>query len=439
MKRHKAEFLTLQFSGINGSLKSRLFPADATKALVEEGFGFDGSSIAGFVDINQCDLVAKPDPTTFSILPWTSGTKKSARMLCDVYFPDGKPFDGDPRFILKRVAKESTDMGFVPFFGAEVEFSLFNKEKSPIDYAAYMDYIPLDMAENFKMELFYFLRQLSLRPEVAHHETGPGQNELNFGHAEALRSADNVAVFKQAVKILASQHNLIASFMAKPLFGYGAHGAHRHVSLCSSSGKNLFYDKNSPNFLSKLARFFVGGLLAHAKALSAIVSPTVNSYKRFVPGLEAPIYLAWGWNNRSLLVKIPTYFPKNPAASRIEYRGVDSSSNPYLDHAVILKAGLDGIKKKMDPGVAVSENLYHMSKERIKELELATLPSSLGDAINELKKDEVVKEALGEYCYQRFAKLKESEWKEYLAEIERTGDPGIQISEWELNRYLLHS
>jgi len=439
-KRQKVKFLTLQFSDINGSLRSRLFPAEATKSLIEEGFGFDGSSIAGFVDIDQCDLVAKPDPTTFSILPWTTGSKKSARMLCDVYYPDGKPFDGDPRFILKRVAKESIGMGFIPFFGAEAEFSLFNQDKSPIDYAAYMEYMPLDMAEALKMELFHSLRQLGLRPEVAHHETGPGQNEINFGHDQALRSADNVVVFKQAVKVLASHHNLIASFMAKPLFGYGAHGAHRHVSLCDSrSGKNLFFAKKSANFLSNLARFFVGGLLAHARALSAVVSPTVNSYKRFVPGLEAPIYLTWGWNNRSVLAKIPTYFPKNPRASRIEYRGVDSSSNPYLDHAAILKAGLDGIKKKLDPGPVVLENVYRMSKEKITELRISSLPTSLGEAVNELRKDRVVQDALGEYCYQRFSRLKEAEWKEYLAAIEQTGDPGTKISEWELNRYFLTS
>jgi glutamine synthetase len=438
IRKEKVAFLTLQFADILGTVRSRLFPAEDAKSLLEEGFGFDGSSITGFVGIDQSDLVAKPDPRTYRVLPWTSGAKKSGRMICDVYWPDDRPFEGDPRFILKRVHRECEEMGYTAIIGPEVEFSLLREsDRKPIDVARYMDYLPYDLAENLKMELFYALRQLGLHPSVAHHEIGPGQNEINIECCEPLDCADNVVAFKQAVKILAGENGMIGTFMAKPLFGYGAHGAHAHVSLRKShSGRNLFFDEKSSDHLSDLARFFVGGLIAHAKALSAIVSPTVNSYKRLVPGLEAPTYLTWGWANRSVLVKIPKYFPDNPDAARIEYRGPDASYNPYLAFAVILKAGLDGVKNQIDPGPPVSENVYRLSKERLQELKISSLPASLGAAVDELKKDLIVQEALGEYSYRKYVELKEKEFEEYLAEIERTGDPGPNISDWELNRYL---
>ena len=434
-------FLTLQFVDILGNVRSRLFPAEDGKSLLEEGFGFDGSSITGFVDIDQSDLVAKPDPRTYCVLPWTSGAKKSARMMCDVYWPDGRRFDGDPRSILKRVQEECAGMGYTAMFGPEVEFSLLRElDKKPIDFAGYMDYLPYDLAEDLKMELFYTLRQLGLRPSVAHHEIGPGQNEINIECSEPVDCADKVVAFKQAVKIVAKQRGVIATFMAKPLYGYGAHGAHVHVSLRRShDDRNLFFDEKSSDHLSDLARFFVGGLLAHAKALSAVVSPTVNSYKRLVPGLEAPTYLTWGWANRSVLVKIPKYFPEKPDAERIEFRGPDSSYNPYLAFAVVLKAGLDGVENEIDPGPPITQNVYRLSKQMIQELKISSLPSSLGAALEELKKDVVVQQALGEYSYRRYVELKEKEFREYLDEIAHTGDPGPKISEWELNRYLLSS
>jgi len=441
LSKERVRFLTLQFVDILGNVRSRLFPAEDARSLLEEGYGFDGSSIAGFVEIERSDLVAKPDPNTYCILPWTSGSKKSGRMTCDVYWPDSRPFDGDPRFILKRAQQECEEMGYTAIFGPEVEFSLFKEsDRKPIDFARYMDYLPYDLAEDLKMELFFALRQLGLRPSVAHHEIGPGQNEINIECCEPLDCADKVVAFKQAVKILAGRNGMIGTFMAKPLFGYGAHGAHVHVSLRKlHSSRNLFFDEKSSDHLSDTARFFVGGLLAHAKALSAVVSPTVNSYKRLVPGLEAPVYLTWGWANRSVLVKVPSYFPENPGAARIEFRGPDSSYNPYIAFAAILKAGLDGVRNKIDPGPPTSENVYRLSKERIQELKISSLPRSLGAAIDELRKDVVVQEALGEHSYRRYVELKEREYKEYLAEIERTGDPGPNISDWELNRYLISS
>jgi len=441
ISKEKVKFLTLQFVDILGNVRSRLFPEEDAKSLLDEGFGFDGSSIAGFVEIDRSDLIAKPDPRTYRVLPWTSGIKKSGRMICDIFWPDGKPFDGDPRFILKRVQEECRGMGYTAIFGPEVEFSLFREtDGKPIDYARYMDYLPYDLAEDLKMELFYALRQLGLHPSVAHHEIGPGQNEINIECCEPVDCADNVVAFKQAVKIIAKQSGMIGTFMAKPLFGYGAHGAHVHASLRKlRSGSNLFFDEKSSDHLSDLAKFFAGGLLAHAKALSAIVAPTVNSYKRLVPGLEAPIYLTWGWANRSVLVKVPKYFPGKPSATRIEFRGPDSSCNPYLAFAAVLKAGLDGVKNEIDPGPPLSQNVYRLSKERIQELKISSLPSSLGAALGELKKDPVIQEALGEYSYRRFVELKEKEYKEYLGEIERTGDPGPNISEWELNKYLISS
>jgi glutamine synthetase len=439
IKKEKAQFVTLQFTDLLGRVRSRLFPVYRAEEIFDDGFAFDGSSITGFVDISESDMVARPDPSTFVVLPWTSGDEKSIMMFCDCHHPNGQPFEGDPRHILRRAIDDCSKMGFKPEVGPEEEFTLLNEsDRKPLDYALYMDYAPYDPAEPFKMELLHALTQLGLRPEVAHHEIGPGQNEVNFEHSDALSSADHVLMFKQAVKILAKKHGMIATFMPKPFFGYGAHGAHRHVSLQDAdSGRNLFFDKKAPKYLSSTARMFIGGLLAHAKAISAFASPTVNSYKRLVPGLEAPIYLTWGWGNRSVLVKVPSYFPRNPAAARVEFRGTDSSSNPYIEYATILKAGLDGIKNSIDPGPDVSENVYHMSPEKVRELNISVLPNSLGEALEALKKDRLVQEALGEYAYTKYVKLKEAEWKDYQAEIERTGDPGIQISDWELNKYLL--
>jgi glutamine synthetase len=441
IRKEKAKFLTLQLTDLLGRTRSRLFPADSAQSILQDGFAFDGSSITGFMDISESDMVARPDPTTLKVLPWTAGDEKSVQMTCDVHRPNGKPFEGDPRFILRRAIDECRKMGFVPMIGPEEEFTLLNEaDRKPVDYALYMDYQPYDPAEAFKMELLLVLRGLGLQPEVAHHEIGPGQNEINFQYSDALSSADHLLLFKQAVKILAKKRGMIATFMAKPFFGYGAHGAHRHVSLRDlKSGRNLFFDKKAPKFLSSTAQMFIGGILNHARSLSALAAPTVNSYKRLVPGLEAPIYLTWGWGNRSVLVKVPAYFPRSASAARIEFRGTDSSSNPYLDFSGVLMAGLDGIKRSADPGPDVSENVYHMSKERVRELGIGLLPSSLHDALDDFKKDPLMRETLGEYAYTRYIKLKETEWAEYEAEIGRTGDPGIQISEWELNRYLLTS
>ena len=441
VRKENAQFLTLQLTDLLGRTRSRLFPAETADSIMEDGFAFDGSSITGFMEISESDMVARPDPATIKVLPWTSTNEKSLQMTCDVYRPNGKPFEGDPRFILRRAIDECKKMGFVPMIGPEEEFTLLNEtNRQPVDYALYMDYEPYDPAEAFKMELLLVLRELGLQPEVAHHEIGPGQNEINIQYADALTSADHLLLFKQAVKILAKKRGMIATFMAKPFFGYGAHGAHRHVSLQDvKSGRNLFFDKKAPKYLSKTARMFIGGILNHARALSALAAPTVNSYKRLVPGLEAPIYLTWGWGNRSVLVKVPAYFPRSAGAARIEFRGTDSSSNPYLDFAGVLRAGLDGIKRSVDPGPDVSENVYHMSEERVRELNIGLLPSSLHDALHDFKKDSLMRETLGEYAYSRYIQLKEAEWAEYQAEIGRTGDPGIQISQWELNKYLLSS
>jgi glutamine synthetase len=437
VEREGIGFVHLQFVDIHGSVKSRVAPADALPVILKEGMPFDGSSIAGFVNIEESDLVARPDLSTFTVLPWTNGSRKSGRFICDVFNPDGTPFQGDPRYLLKVALQEADEMGFHVNAGPEVEFCLFKSNGTePLDRGAYMDYLPFDEAEDLKEELIVQIKKMGIESEIAHHETAPGQNEIVFRYVEALKAADNVVTFKLAARMLAISRGWIATFMPKPIFGAGANGQHIHMSLIDKeTGGSVFFDHDSPDGFSDRCKHFIGGLLSHAKAMSAIAACTVNSYKRLVPGLEAPIYITWGRGNRSVLVRVPNYYPKEEKSTRVEYRGPDGSCNPYLAMAAMIKAGVDGIRAKSDPGEPIQENVYRFTPRDLKKHKIQNLPSSLGEALEELRKDPIVQSALGSHTFPIFYKIKMKEWEEYLEMISREGDPGTRISQWEMARY----
>lgn len=441
IKREGIEFVHLQFVDLHGSVKSRVTPADWLPVILEEGMPFDGSSIAGFVDIERSDLVARPDLSTFTFLPWTIGSRKSGRFICDVFNPDGAPFEGDPRYLLKAVLQEAAEMEFHVNAGPEVEFCLFKSDGTePLDRGAYMDYLPFDEAEDLKEELIVEIKNMGIESEIAHHETAPGQNEITFRYEEALKAADNVVTFKLAARMLAISRGWMATFMPKPMFGAGANGQHIHVSLIDKkTGSAVFFDGNSPDGLSDRCKQFIGGLLSHAKALSAIAACTVNSYKRLVPGLEAPIYITWGRGNRSVLVRVPNYYPNDEKSTRVEYRGPDGSCNPYLAMAAMIKAGMEGIEAKADPGEPIQENVYRFTPQDLRKQKIQSLPSSLGEALEELKKDPTIQSALGPHTFPIFCKIKMREWEEYLEMISTEGDPGPRISQWEMTRYFKSS
>lgn len=437
VRKEDIKFVQFQFVDIHGSIKSRVAPVEALPVILQEGVPFDGSSIPGFVTIEQSDLVARPDLSTFTVLPWADGPGKSARFICDVFNPDDTAFEGDPRYLLRKALREAGDRGFRVYAGPEVEFCLFQSNGSePLDTGAYMDYLPSDAGEGFKEELIINIKRMGIESEIAHHETAPGQNEVTFRYQEALKAADNVISFRLAVRILAHSKGLKATFMPKPIFGAGANGMHVHMSLADKeTGRNVFFDGNSAEGLSDQCRYFIGGLLGHARGMSAVGACTVNSYKRLVPGLEAPVYICWGRGNRSVLVRVPNYYPKEEKSTRAEYRGSDGSGNPYLVMAMMIRAGLEGIDKNHDPGKPIQENVYRFTAYDMRKHRIASLPGTLGEALDELKKDLTIQSALGPHTYAAFHGIKMKEWNEYLEVISREGDPGIRISPWEMARY----
>lgn len=431
-KQGNVKFIQLQFTDLNGMIKAVTIPISKLPESLEKGVWFDGSSINGFTRICESDMYLKLDSSTYAVLPWENSGNNTARIICDVYMPDGKPFEGDPRYILKKAIKEAEELGFDYNVGPELEFFLFkpreDNELAPIthDVAGYFDYSPRDLAGDVRKEIILALELLGMEVETSHHEVAPGQHEISFKYGDALTQADRCITFKHAVKSIANKHGLYATFMPKPIFGQNGSGMHVHQSLFDiKTKKNSFYDADDKYNLSEVAKSFVAGQLKHVKAFCAITSPTVNSYKRLVSGYEAPVYICWAKVNRSSLIRIPRYSPGREQSTRCEIRCPDPSNNPYLAFAVMLKAGLDGIKNNLVPPTPVEENIYQFDDCKLKEMEIDTLPGSLGEAIAELEKSKVIQEALGPHTYPIYLKAKKAEWEDYK----------IQVTKWELDKY----
>jgi glutamine synthetase len=441
-KEHNVRFVQMQFTDIIGAVKSVTIPLHQLADSTVHGTWFDGSSIEGFTRIAESDQYLKPDMDTFAEIPWQPGhgslgagpmgSRGTARVICDVFTPNGEPFAGDPRFILKRQLERAKKLGYIWNAGPELEFFLFRREDGelkplPHDEAGYFDF-STDLAQEVRQDMVNALEAFGIRVEAAHHEVAPGQHEIDFQYADGLRTADNAATFKFTLKAIAQLHGLYATFMPKPIFGINGSGMHTHQSLWDIGKEvNAFAEADSKYGLSLLARQYMAGILAHARGMIAVLAPLVNSYKRLVPGYEAPTYLTWGRINRSALIRVPKVSPgRSIEATRCEVRCPDPSSNTYLAFACMLAAGLDGIDKGMELGDPVEESLYEMTPERIREMGIKELPGTLSEALDELEKDDVIREALGEHVFSRFVEAKRSEWDEY-----RT-----QVTAWELDRYL---
>ena len=421
--------IELHFSDLHGNIKSVTIPAKRATEALTKGIWFDGSSIEGFTRICESDMFLKPDRDTYAVLPWTNGEK--ARFICDVYTHQGKPFEGDPRGILKKMVEKGKSLGYEYMAGPEIEFFLFksngNGELVPHDSGGYFDFSPMDLASEIRKEIIYDLEKFGIEVEAGHHEVGKGQHEIDFRYGKAVETADRTLTLKYVIKSVALKYGLIANCMPKPIYKHAGSGMHVHQSFNDiKTGENLFYDEKDPYNLSGLAKHFVAGQLKHAKALSAVVSPTVNSYKRLVAGYEAPVYISWACTNRSALIRIPKILPGAKKAARCELRCPDPSANPYLAFSVMLAAGLDGIENKLTLPKPVEENIYHLEEATLAERNIERLPSSLIEAINELKKDKLILDSLGKHTSEMYLKAKEEEWLEY----------SMQITDWELKKYM---
>jgi glutamine synthetase len=433
-------FVSLQFTDIMGVVKNVHIPFHKFGDAVEHGLWFDGSSVEGFARIHESDMYLDPDLDTFGIIPWERGSANAtAKVICDVYTPDGEPFAGDPRAVLRRQLERAQEMGFRYLTGPELEFFMLrrspsssddglpNVEPLPHDQAGYFDFT-MDEAANVRKEMVEALEELGIVVEASHHEVAIGQHEIDFKYDDAMRTADNAVTFRTTLKAIAQQHGLYATFMPKPFHGINGNGMHTHQSLWSLDRKtNLFHDPSDEYQLSATARSFMAGLLAHARGMIAVLAPLVNSYKRLVPGYEAPVYISWARINRSALIRIPQATRGRPEATRLELRCPDPSCNPYLAFAAMLAAGLDGIERNLELARPVEENLYHFDDTMIRKQGVRTLPGSLEEALEEFSNDEVIQSALGPHVCEWFLEAKRAEWNDY-----RT-----QVTPWELERYLM--
>ncbi len=431
------EFIRFWFTDIEGVLKSFAVGKEELEGALEEGMGFDGSSITGFNAIEESDMIAMPDPSTYNLLPWRDdageGKGNVARMFCDVLKPGGEPYEGDPRFIMKKALARADDMGFDTFnLGPELEFFYFASDEvgedgQPVilDKGGYFDLTTLDAASDLRRDTVNALKALGIPIEYTHHEVGPSQHEIDMRYAEGLRMSDNAMTYRIVIKEIATLHGVYATFMPKPLFGENGSGMHTHQSLFKG-GKNAFFDANDEYHLSDTAKSYIAGLLKHAREICALFAPNVNSYKRLVLGYEAPVYSAWSQRNRSALVRVPMYHPGKEQGTRCELRCPDPSCNPYLAFASMLHAGLEGIEKGYDLPPPMETNLYDLSHDEREKAGIEQLPETLGEAIEVLAESELVEKALGEHIFPRYVELKREEWEEYR----------IQVSKWELDRYL---
>ncbi len=425
---HQVRFLRLQFTDILGVIKNVEVPASQFRKALKGDILFDGSSIEGFVRVEESDMLLAPDLSTFQVFPWGDPAARIARIICDVNHPDGRPFDGDPRQVLKRQVAAAAELGYVMNAGMEAEFFLFkaNADGTPStithDVGSYFDLAPMDLGEDARRAIVDALEQLGFEVEGAHHEVAHGQHEIDFRYADALRTADNIATFRFVVKQVARQFGLFASFMPKPVFAQNGSGMHTHQSLFRM-GQNAFWDPQREWELSRTALHYIGGLLRHARALCAITNPLVNSYKRLVPGYEAPVHAAWSMRNRSPMIRVPD---RRGAGTRVELRTPDPSANPYLALATMLAAGLDGVRSEADWREPVHTNIWEMSFRERRRLRIDDLPRTLDEACDELEKDDVLTDALGAHVTEHYLAAKRAEWREYHT----------QVSAWELERYL---
>ncbi|MHC4426446.1 MAG: type I glutamate--ammonia ligase [Planctomycetota bacterium] len=430
IEKDDIKFITLQFTDLLGVIKEVIIPVEQLEDAACNGVWFDGSSVEGFARIQESDLYLKPDLATYAVVPWLTENGKTARLICDIYRPDGKPFAGDPRFVLKQAVEEAAEMGFEFNLGPEPEFYLFRtdaeKRTTPMDYGSYFD---LSSHEGYKVikKIVAALENFGINVEMSHHEVGFGQYEIDFHYGPCLDIADKVLTLKYCAKKIAQMYNLHATFMPKPIMGKPGSGMHVHQSLFDTKTKtNAFYDKGHEYNLSKVAFSFIAGQIKHVNAMCAILCPTVNSYKRLVSGFEAPVYVTWAAMNRSALLRVPKWFKAKQEAARIELRNPDPACNPYLAFAVMLKAGLDGIKNSLTPPEPVEENIYQLDDESLVQKNIDTLPTSLWEALDELKKDKLLQETLGEHLFERYIDVKTKEWDEFKK----------QVTTWEINTYL---
>jgi glutamine synthetase len=428
------DFLRLQFTDILGTVKNVSVPATQAEKAFTEGIYFDGSSIDGFVRIQESDMRLDPDPETFAVLPWRNGDSNggaAARLICDVVDTStGEPFSGDPRGVLKDAIARAEEMGYNVNMAPEPEFFLFEEDEDgrattkTNDAGGYFDLAPKDLASDVRRDIIYGLESMGFDIEASHHEVAEGQHEINFTYDDALSTADNVATFRSVVRAIAAEHDLHATFMPKPIARINGSGMHTHMSLFTEDGENAFHDEDDEFNLSDTAKSYLAGILEHAPAITAIADPTVNSYKRLVPGYEAPVYVAWSDRNRSALVRKPA--ARVPAASRIELRSPDPSCNPYLAFAAMIHAGLDGIERDLECPDPVRENIYEFDEEKREEYGITTLPSNLGEAVEAFEEDEVITSAMGDHVAEKFVEAKSQEFGEYI----------VEVSDWELDRYL---
>ena len=427
IKKQEIKFLRLQFCDIQGQPKNVSIPARQVEKALTSGIYFDGSSIEGFARIEESDMLLMPDPSTYAILPWRPAHEKVARMICDIYTYDEKPYIGDPRYILKKALDEAEEMGYVFNTGPELEFFLFKLVDGqpsilPQDAGGYFDFAPIDLAEDVRRDIVSALTEMGFEIEASHHEVAAGQHEIDFKYGDALITADNVVTYRIATKTIALKAGLHATFMAKPIYGITGSGMHTHCSLFKGDS-NIFYDPEKPRELSEIALYFIGGLLKHVRGITRVANPTINSYKRLVPGYEAPVYISWSITNRSALIRVPA---ARGNSTRAEFRSPDPTCNPYLTFACMIAAGLDGIKNRINPPQSVDKNIYELTPEELKKAKIETLPGDLLSAMEELEKDRVLSETLGTHIMENLRRITTLEWDSF-----RTA-----VHSWEHAQYL---
>lgn len=429
VEEEDVEFIRLQFTDIFGTLKNIAITSSQLEKALDNKCMFDGSSVEGFVRIEESDMYLYPDYDTFEIFPWRPQQGKVARLICDVHTPDGKPFEGDPRWILKKTIKEANEMGYRFDVGPECEFFLFHTDDNGLpttlshEKAGYFDLGPNDLGENIRRDMVLTLEDMGFEIEASHHEVAPAQHEIDFKYDEALKTADNIQTFKMTVKTIAKRHGLYATFMPKPKFGISGSGMHINMSLATEEGKNIFADENGKIGLSDDAYHFIAGIMRHARGMSAITNPLVNSYKRLVPGYEAPVYIAWSAKNRSPLIRIPA---SRGNGTRVELRNPDPTANPYLVLALCLAAGLDGIKNKIEVPESVDCNIYEMTPGERRAAGIENMPADLKEAVDCLVADEFLCSVLGEHITTKYVEAKMKEWENYTT----------RVSQWEIDEYL---
>jgi glutamine synthetase len=432
VEKEDIQFIRLWFTDILGQLKSFAVGKDELEGALTDGMGFDGSSITGFNRIEESDMIAMPDPDTFAVLPWRPQEKAVGRMFCDVLVPGGEPYEGDPRYVMRRAMARAQEMGFDHYYlGPELEFFYFRQAElnggppEVLDRGGYFDLTTLDAGSDLRRDTVFALEHLGIGVEYTHHEVGPSQHEIDMRFADGLQMADNAMTYRIVVKEIAMKYGAYATFMPKPLFGENGSGMHVHQSLFSGES-NSFFDESDQYHLSSTAKSFIAGQLKHAREISALFAQWVNSYKRLVPGYEAPVYIAWSRRNRSALIRVPVYHPGKERATRCELRCPDPACNPYLTFAAMLHAGLEGIEKGYELPEPMETNLYNLTADERAKLGIEQLPETLGEAIEELANSELVLKALGEHVFTRYVDLKRAEWEEYR----------VEVTPWELNKYL---